>query len=284
MEVAVERIERGGIGVEVCAVEIDGAEVLIAVRRVVINPGVGVAARGVDGFFAEAIVQANAAADHGDVLQDMEEVGDVLLFVGRADAVCAGKGGADEAGGGRGIPGQADGAHAATVRGKGEGFRKSIDGFIGREIDKVVEPLELNGEGRVIGKDADGILINFQAVFGGFGDDGSGAIRDEPMERGDGQAVAEGEVDEVDIFEQRSCFGKIRAGEEEIGNKFKGGEVDLALDLLKIDGVFREVEAGGAEAVFIDGVVEERHAVFDDRHADHGLMICERFFHAEIPI
>ena len=65
------------------------------------------------------------------------------------------------------------------------------------ELHIVVELEHLIGEGRIVGENADGIVVNVKAVFHGLQGDGFGSVGDQPVELGQGQLLTERNVREV---------------------------------------------------------------------------------------
>ena len=54
------------------------------------------------------------------------------------------------------------------------------------ELHIVVELEQLIGEGRIVGENADGIVVNVKVVFHGLQGDGFGSVGDQPVELGQG--------------------------------------------------------------------------------------------------
>ena len=162
------------------------------------------------------------------------------------------------------------------VKGGGE----LVGGFGGGKVEVIVETEGLDGEGRVVGEDTDGVVVDFEAVSDGLHDDGGVGVGNQPMELGGWELVAEGSVGEVEVLEVNFDFGDGAALTKQPGDEFKLSEVVAAVGDGVIDGVAGEVEAGDAEAVLVDGVVIERVGLAvrggDGGHTDNGKVGGER--------
>lgn len=104
------------------------------------------------------------------------------------------------------------------------------------------------------------------------------------MEFGGGELVIEIKITKVHLGEESFSFSDGSTLTEDPGNELKLGNIILAVDMFIVDGIADEVEAGDAEALFVDGVVEEG-IIFglvagaeigwnfgDVSDADHGVM------------
>ena len=69
-----------------------------------------------------------------------------------------GEGGFDEAGAGGEVAGETVGAEAVAVGLEVKGGGELVGGFGGGKVEVIVETEGLDGEGRVVGEDADGVL------------------------------------------------------------------------------------------------------------------------------
>ena len=90
-------------------------------------------------------------------------------------------------------------AEAVAVGLKVKGGGELVGGFGGGKVEVIVETEGLDREGRVVGEDADGVVVDFEAVGDGFHDDGGVGVGDQPMEFGGWELVAEGSVGEVEV-------------------------------------------------------------------------------------
>jgi len=126
-------------------------------------------------------------------------------------------------------------------------------------VHVVIESEELFVKRRVVGEDACRVVVNLEAVGDGFDDDaGAGEVGNHPMKFGRWELRAETEITEVEFCEEGLGFGDASALAEEPGEKLELGDVILTVDVVVIDGVADEIEAGDAETFFVDGVIEER--------------------------
>lgn len=90
-------------------------------------------------------------------------------------------------------------AEAVAVGLEVKGGGELVGGFGGRKVEVIVEAEGLDGEGRVVGEDADGVVVDFEAVSDGFNDDGGVGVGDQPMELGGRELVTEGSVGKVEV-------------------------------------------------------------------------------------
>lgn len=70
----------------------------------------------------------------------------------------------------------------------------------------IVEPEKLLVEGGIVGEDAGGVVVDFEAVGDGFDDDGFSLIVDDPMEVGGRKFSTEGDVGEVNTGKESASF------------------------------------------------------------------------------
>ena len=240
-----ERIRDQILCVKIFVMHIDGRDLAIVIGAVVIDALIHVAAGGVDCDFIFAFAQVAAAALLFNGAQDMEELADggVFRFIG--DRVQLRESDFDKAGAGRKIAWQADAAHAAAVFIERKIFSEGGWRRGRRYVAIIIEAEQLNIEGWVVGHDADRVGIDMDPVFDGFDDDGSGLIGNHPMERRNGKLIAEGNIDEADLFEQWFCFLEIFALAKDPWDEFERGDFIFAI-LLRLgeEAVAREIEAG----------------------------------------
>ena len=172
----------GEIGaVKVNAVEVNGGDLVIVVAGVVVDASAEVATGGIDSDFVFGMVggaEAAGAAGLVNGVEDVEELADAAEFVGSGDGVQAGEGGFDEAGAGGEVAGETVGAEAVAVGLEVKGGGELVGGFGGGKVEVIVETEGLDGEGRVVGEDADGVVVDLEAVSDGFNDDGRVGVGD----------------------------------------------------------------------------------------------------------
>ena len=266
----------GEVGaVKVNAVEVNGGDLVVVVAGVVVNAGAEVAAGGIDGDFVFGIVggaEAAGAAGLVNGVEDVEELADAAEFVGGGDGVEAGEGGFDETGAGGEVAGETVGAEAVAVGLEVKGGGELVGGFGGGKVEVIVEAEGLDGEGRVVGEDTDGVVVDFEAVGDGFNDDGGVGVGDQPMEFGGWELVAEGSVGEVEILEVGFDFGDGAALTKQPRDELELGEVVAAVGDGVIDGVAWEVETSDAEIEGVGLAVKGG----DGGHTDDGKVGGER--------
>lgn len=90
-------------------------------------------------------------------------------------------------------------AEAVAVGLEVKGGGELVGGFGGRKVEIIMETEGLDGEGRVVSEDTDGVVVDFEAVSDGFNDDGGVGVGDQPMELGGRELVAEGSVGKVEV-------------------------------------------------------------------------------------
>lgn len=123
-------------------------------------------------------------------VEKLAEVGEILFFgggggvAGAREGMKFSEGDANEAGLRIKTARNATRAKTAAVVRESEVGREEIFGIVGRELSIVVELEKLGGERRVVGEDADGIIINLETVDGGFYDNGFFGVGDEPVKVG----------------------------------------------------------------------------------------------------
>lgn len=95
--------------------EVDGADLMVIIRRVIANALVEIIAGGIDGDFVFAVAEVTAAALLVDGMEDVEELADAGEFVVGGKGVGVSEDGFDEAGLGREVARETDGAQATAV-------------------------------------------------------------------------------------------------------------------------------------------------------------------------
>lgn len=250
------------VGVEIGAREFKSGDLVVVISRVVEDAALEAIAGGIDSVFVFVIAEVAATILLVNGVEDVEELTDTGEFVGFiADVagVGASESGADETRFGGEVAGKADPAHAAAVFLERNVWREGVFWGVGGEIAIVVKIEELLVEGRIVGEDAGGVIVDFEAVFSRFDDDtGAGGVTQNPMEFGGGKVGAEGKTAQVEILESSAGFGDVSATAKNPGNKLELRNVVFAVEMIMVNGVANKVEPGHAEAFFVDGVVEER--------------------------
>lgn len=250
------------VGVEIGAREFNSGDLVVVISRVVEDAALEVITGGIDGVFVFVIAKVAATVLLIDGVEDVEELADAGEFVGLiADVagVGASESSADETGLGGEVAGKADPAHAAAVFLERNVWRESVFWGVGGEIAIVVKIEELLVEGRIVGENAGGVIVDFKAVFSRFDDDtGAGGVTQNPMEFGGGKVRTEGEAAQVEVFEGGAGFGDVSATAKDPGNKLELRNVVFAVEMIMVNGVADKVEPGHTETFFVDGIVEER--------------------------
>ena len=254
------------VGVEVFGSEFESGDLVVVIGSVVENTVFEVVAGGVDGVFELVVAEVAAAELLVDGVEDVEELADAGEFVVLTVLVAgvgAGEGDFGAAGLGREIAREADATHATAVFLERDVRGELVFGGGGGKMHVVVEGEKLFVEWRVISEDAGGVVVDFETFGNGFDDNaGAGGVVNHPMKLGRWELGAEAEVAEVDALEESFDFGDAGATAEEPGKKFELGNVVFAVDVVMVNGVADEVEAGNAKAFFVDGVVEKGIVLF----------------------
>ncbi len=115
-------------------------------------------------------------------------------------------------------------------------------GIFGGEVLVVVELEKLFVEGRVVGKDADRIIVDVEAGFCGLDDDASaGSVANDPVEFGGRELGIKIEAAEIEVYEADFGFFDGGALAEEPGEEFELGDVVFAVDMIMINSVTDEI-------------------------------------------
>ena len=130
---------------------INGTDLMIIIRRVIINPFIGIAAGGVEGDFVFVLVYFAAASLLIYGAEDVEELADAFKFGVAGSGVYFGEGNFGKTGGRGEVSGEAEGTHAAAVGLKFQSRGKCVLWLAWGEGLVVVELEHLLWEGWVIG-------------------------------------------------------------------------------------------------------------------------------------
>lgn len=172
--------------------QVDGRNLMVVVASVVKRAGFEVVTVGINGDFVLIIAEVRTATLLIDRMKNVEELADIAELVVVGEGIEFGKGGFDKARLGTEIAWEADGTHAATIGSEFDTRGEIVDGFFGGEMLVVVKLEKLFVKRRVVGKDADGVIVNLEAVFYRFDSDASARfVGDEPVELASGELVGE---------------------------------------------------------------------------------------------
>ena len=177
---------------------------------------------------------------------------------------------------------QAERAHAAAVGMQRHLRREAVLRLAGREMHVVVQRKHLLVKRRVVRHDADGVVVDFDALANGLHRDRLVPVGDEPVQLRQRQLLAEGLVDQVDARKQRPRLGDRGALPQHPGNELELRDVVLPLRALLVMRVAHEVEPGHAQPLLVHRVVVQWHAARDIGHADHRVMPLQRAHRAEV--
>lgn len=264
--------------------EVDGGNLVIVISHIVENTLLKVIAGAIKSVFIFVVTEVAAAVLLVDGVEDMEELANAAHFVIGGEGMDFGESGFDEARLRAQISWKTDSTHAAAVFLKVIARSESIDWRRGGEVHIIIETEKLFREGWVVGQNADRIVVDFESVGNRFDDDTFFTVANHPVEFGGGKLVIKIKITKVHLGEESFNFGDGSTLTEDPGNEFELSDIILAVDMFIVDSVADEVEAGDAETLFVDGVVEEG-VIFglvagteigwnfgDVSDADHGIM------------
>ena len=259
--------------VEVLVMHVDSRDLAVVIGAVIVDTAVHVAAGGVDRDLVLAAAEVAAASLLLHRAKDVEELAHGGVLIVRGAGVELGEGDLHKAGAGGEIARQADAAHAAAVGIQVDALCKGVLRGTCGYAAVIIETEELLVKGRVVGHDADRVLVDVEAVFDRFHHDGSRLVADHPVEGRNREFLAEGDVHQADFVQQHPCFLQVFALGENPGDELKGRDVVLpVLDGLREVPVAREIEPRHGESVLVGGIIVERKTAADKGHADQGIV------------
>lgn len=147
--------------------KVNGGDLMIVIASIVIDTSAEITARGIDGDFVFGVVGcAEAAGATGLVnrVENVEELADAAEFIVGGNGIKASEGSLNEAGARGEIAWQAVSAEAVAVGLEVELVGELVGGFAGGEIEIITKTEGLDGEGRVISKNTDGVVVNFETI------------------------------------------------------------------------------------------------------------------------
>lgn len=245
---------------------------MIIIAGVIESAGREVVTVGINGDLVLVVAEVGAATLLVDGMEDVEELADVAELVVGREGIELGEGGSNEARFGREVAGEADGAHAAAIKREVDLGSDGVDGVLCGQVLVIAELEELLVERRVVGEDADRVVVDFETVFHGFDNDAAGRVSDDPVKLGNGELVGEVDIAKIELGEEGFGFGEVGALAENPRDELKLRNVVFAIGVRIINGVADEVETGDTETFLIDGIVEKGIAVGDVSDADHSVM------------
>ncbi len=245
---------------------------MVIIAGVIESAGREVVAVGINGDLVLVVAEVGAATLLVDGMEDVEELADIAeLIIGR-EGIELGEGGSNETRFGREVAGEADGAHAAAISGEVNLGGEIIDRLFGGEMLIIIKLEKLLVERRVVGEDADGVVVDSETVFHGFDNDAAGRVSDDPVKLSNGELVGEVDIAEIELREEGFGFGEVGALAKNPRNELELRNVVFVIGVRIINGVADEIETGDAETFLVDGIVEEGVAVGDVSDADHSVM------------
>lgn len=237
----------------------EGRNLMVVVGCVIENTLFEIVAGSIEGMFVFVVAEVAAAVLLVDGVENVEELADAGHLVIGGNGVELGEGGFGIARFGREVAWEANGTHAAAISREIIGGSEFVLGSLGGKMLVVAELEALLVERRVVGQDADGIVVDLEAVFDGFDDDTSASsVGNLIVELGSGELITK--IDRAEIHFVQESFGFFDGGTlaENPRDKFELSDVVLAVDMVVVDGVADEIETGDAQALLVDGVIEQR--------------------------
>ena len=237
--------------------EVDSGNLVIIISRIIENTLFEVIAGAIKSVLVLVVTEVAAAVLLVDGMEDMEELANAAHFVIGGEGMDFGESGFDEARLRAQISWKTDSTHAAAVFLEVIARSESIDWRRGGEVHIIIETEKLFREGWVVGQNADRIVVDFESVSNGFDDDAFFVVANHPVEFGGRKLVIEIKITKVHLREKSFSFGDSSTLTENPGDELKLGNIIFAVDMFIVDGIADKVEAGDAEALFVDGVIEE---------------------------
>ena len=150
---------------------------------------------------------------------------------------------------------------------------KAVDGDLPGQVQKLGQVLHLKIEGRVVGEYPHRVFIDLQPLPDGFHRQGAVPVRQDPVQRCQGQVWAEGQGDEIQPFQQDPGLREGGALSQNPGDQLKGGDVVPTGNLRPIGGIAGEVQSCHAQAPFVGGLKVEGILFRRQGRADQGVMV-----------
>ena len=251
---------------------IHGAQLGGVVGGVVIHPGVGIAAAGIQRQLARAVLQHAAAPLLCRRAQNVQELADALGLAVAGTAVQPGKGRPYKAGGGGQVAGQTHGAHAPAVCLQRQGGGEAVFRRLGGQLGVVVQPEQLHGEGRLVGQHARRVLIDPQALRRLLYREALLPVRQQPVQPGRGQPRQKGVVGDAALRQQVPGLRRRGAAAQQPGDQLELGHVGLSRRAGAVYSAADEVQPRHAQALLVHRVIVQGVAVLYGGHADHGVV------------
>ena len=229
-------------------------------------------AAGIEGLVQRALRRDDAAPHHGHALKNVEELHHLAGPVGGEAGVLLEEHRPHIAGGGGGVPRQADGPHALAEAGQGQARRKMVLRLAGGEVHVVGQIGLVEGEGRVVGEHPGLVLVEVQAVGGGLRHQRAGGVRH--VQRGQRQPRREGDGAHGHLFQQGPGLGQTGAAAQNQPQQLVGRKVIAFGPLVgKVVGVAREIQPGHVKALLVHAFGKKRQAAGHAGHAHDGVVL-----------
>lgn len=247
----------------------DGGDGAVFVGLVIIDAAGRIDAAAVKGVFGAAVGGIGHAAGDGHGVQQVEElrhrVGLGLLAAG----VQAMEGRADEAGGRRGVAGQADGAHAQAVGVQRRLGGEAVGRVAGRQVEVGIEVDAVIGKRRIVGQHAHVVFRHAEAVLHLFEHQTFPVVAEHPVQRGHRQVGGGRDVGDAQAGQIVPQFGDRGVPAEEPGDQLMGGEVEMGGIGREVPGRAGKVQSRHGQAALIGGLGIEGAIVAGGGHPDH---------------
>ena len=258
--------------VQVFPVHVHGGDGAVVVGGVVVDAPVGVAAGAVNGQIQLSVAQQHTAPLHLHGFEDVEKLADALHLRFPGCGVQLHKGGLDEPGGGGGVAGQAQGAHAPGIGLQRQAGGEAVDRIGDGQAHEIAQVVHMVIESGVIRQHPHRIVVDFDSGFHGFQGDGAFPVGEDPVQGRQGQLRAEMLVEQIDPLKQHPGLGHGGAPAQDPGDQLEGGDIVLSVLEGLVVRVFREIQSGHAQTLFIGGIVVQGVSIRHIGHADHGIV------------
>ena len=240
---------------------------------IIVGPRRGVHAAGIGGQVRLVLPGQDSPPHHGHGIQNVKYLRHTGGRVGAAAAVHPAEQGFDETGSRREIPRQAKSAGPHPKGREGERRGKGIFRQPGRKAQILPGIFTVEGKGRVVGQHAEGIFIDLHPGGGLLHHKAARGVRHQPMERGQRQVRAEGNLHQFHPLQQGPGLGQGPAAAQQVRDQLIGRQPPPpGGGVGPVAGVAGKVEPRRAEALFIDGLGIEGIIVRHMGHPDHGIV------------
>ena len=170
-----------------------------------------------------------------------------------------------------------DHARAAAERAQGVARPRNRLGMRGLDVHIVTHILGMPGEGRLVGKHVQPVVVHVHAVGLAFDDDGLLPIAYQPVQLGHAIALAGRLGHDDNVLKRLAHLGHRGEARRHPQRELVGRHVHRSLfGSFGELGVAGEVKAGDGESRLVGAIEVARHAAHDDAHAHAGMLGAQR--------